>query len=130
MTLLGVMLIGVVTASSAYAVDWPPMTTGWSSSYQPGEVAKGAMAAIEEIAKIMKDLIELAVTLSQPLDQYANKMAGGLAGITIVLAGVRYAATRDPVPAWQSLIEDLAILGIFCSIFLMYATWAPGFYKW
>lgn len=130
LTLLVLMLIGVATASSAYAFDLPSGTSGWSSSYQPGEVAKGAMAAIDEIAKIMKDLIDLAVTLSQPLDQHANKMAGGLAGITVALAGVRYAATRDPVAAWQSLIEDLAILGIFGSIFLMYATWAPGFYKW
>ncbi|MBN3776613.1 type IV secretion system protein [Burkholderia sp. Ac-20345] len=106
------------------------MSSGWSTSYVNGEVSKGAMAAIDEITKILKDLIDLAVELSKTLDKDSDKMAGGLAGITVVLAAARYASTRDSVTAWQSLIEDLAILGIFASVYLAYGRWAPGFYKW
>ncbi|KVK87661.1 type VI secretion protein [Burkholderia ubonensis] len=106
------------------------MTSGWSSSYVAGEVAKGATAAIEEITKIMKDLIDLAVELSKTLDKDSNKMAFGLSVTTVVLASLRFAATRDPIAAWQSLFEDLAILGIFAAVYVAYGKWAPGFYKW
>ncbi|WP_175958017.1 type IV secretion system protein [Burkholderia sp. BCC0405] len=106
------------------------LPSGWSSSYVKGEVAKGATAAIEEITKILNDLIDLAVELSKTLDKDSDKMAGGLAVITLVLAAVRYAATRDPVAAWQSLFEDLAVLGIFAAVYVSYGKWAPGFYKW
>ncbi|AKM45374.1 type VI secretion protein [Burkholderia contaminans] len=106
------------------------MPSGWSSSYVKGEVAKGATAAIEEITKIMKDLIDLAVQISSSLDKDSNKMAFGLAVTTVVLASIRFAATRDPIAAWQSLFEDLAVLGIFAAIYVSYARWAPGFYKW
>lgn len=133
--LLKVLLFAVLVLPAigrAAAPDTPsvPGTSGWSSSYVVGEVAQGAMAAIDEITKLMKDLIDLAVTVSKSLDKDSDKMAGGLAVITIVLASLRFAATKDSVLAWESLLEDLAILGIFTSIYVSYATWAPGFYKW
>lgn len=133
--LLGGLLLGAVvlpTVARAALQDTLTQlgTTGWSSSYVVGEVAKGAMAAIEEITKLMKDLIDLAVTLSKSLDKDSDKMAGGLAIITVTVASLRFAATKDPVAAWGSVFEDLAILGIFASVYLAYGTWAPGFYKW
>nr|WP_249170544.1 type IV secretion system protein [Burkholderia multivorans] len=78
----------------------------------------------------MKDLIDLAVELSKTLDKESNQMAFGLSVTTIVLASLRFAATRDPIAAWQSLFEDLAILGIFAAIYIAYDRWAPGFYRW
>ncbi|MCA8002788.1 MULTISPECIES: type IV secretion system protein [Burkholderia cepacia complex] len=106
------------------------LPSGWSSSYVKGEVAKGATAAIEEITKIMKDLIDLSVEISKSLDKDSDKMAGGLAVITVVVAWIRFAATSDPIAAWQSVFEDLAVLGIFAAIYVSYGKWAPGFYKW
>lgn len=132
--LSGVLLVALVLPVVARASLQDTLTqlgtTGWSSSYVVGEVAKGATAAIEEITKIMKDLIDLAVTVSKSLDKDSDKMAGGLAVITIIVAFIRFAATKDPVAAWGSVFEDLAILGIFASVYLAYGTWAPGFYKW
>lgn len=133
--LLGALLLAVlVLPSLAFAAapdsPTPAGTSGWSSSYVVGEVAQGAMAAIDQITQLMKDLIDLAVTVSKSLDKDSDKMAGGLAVVTIVLAFVRFSATRDPVAAWGSVFEDLAILGIFASVYLAYGTWAPGFYKW
>ncbi|EDT42956.1 type IV secretion system protein [Burkholderia ambifaria] len=128
--LLVALVMPVVARASLQDTLTQLGTTGWSSSYVVGEVAKGATAAIEEITKIMKDLIDLAVTVSKSLDKDSDKMAGGLAGITIAVAFIRFAATKDPVAAWGSVFEDLAILGIFASVYLAYGTWAPGFYKW
>ncbi|WP_186214987.1 type IV secretion system protein [Burkholderia gladioli] len=133
--LLGALLLaGLVLPSLVFAAapdsPAPAGTSGWSSSYVVGEVAQGAMAAIDQITQLMKDLIDLAVTVSKSLDKDSDKMAGGLAVVTIVLAFVRFAATRDPVAAWGSVFEDLAILGVFASVYLAYGTWAPGFYKW
>ncbi|AOJ10048.1 type VI secretion protein [Burkholderia mayonis] len=129
---LFVLILALPTVTRAEMLDGlsQMMSSGWSSSYVNGEVAKGAMAAIEEISAIMTNLIDLAVTVSRSLDKDSDKMAGGLALITVILAGIRFAATRDPIAAWQSLFEDLAILGIFASVYLAYGSWAPGFYKW
>ncbi|MCA7986254.1 type IV secretion system protein [Burkholderia vietnamiensis] len=130
----GLLLIALVLPTVARAALQDTLTqfgtTGWSSSYVVGEVAKGAMAAIEEITKLMTDLIDLAVTVSKSLEKDSDKMAGGLATITIIVAFLRFAATKDPVAAWGSAFEDLAVLGIFASVYLAYGTWAPGFYKW
>lgn len=128
------ILLAFALPTAANASTWEDlknmMPSGWSSSYVKGEVAKGATAAIEEITKLLKDLIDLAVELSKTLDKYSDKMAGGLAVITVVLAWIRFAATRDPVTAWGSVFEDLAILGIFAAVYVSYGKWAPGFYKW
>ncbi|WP_321810305.1 MULTISPECIES: type IV secretion system protein [unclassified Burkholderia] len=127
-----ILALALPTAARAGLMDGlsQAMSSGWSSSYVNGEVAKGATAAIEEISKIMKDLIDLAVEVSKTLDKESNKMAFGLSVTTVVLASLRFAATRDPIAAWQSLFEDLAILGIFAAVYIVYGRWAPGFYKW
>ncbi|MEM5440378.1 type IV secretion system protein, partial [Paraburkholderia diazotrophica] len=39
-------------------------------------------------------------------------------------------ATKDPVMAWVALFEELGTLGIFASIYVGFASWAPNFYKW
>ncbi|TCF99511.1 hypothetical protein BZM27_54900 [Paraburkholderia steynii] len=79
---------------------------------------------------MFRSIMNTAVEASQSIQKESDKFASGLAVITIVLAAVRFAATKDPVMAWVALLEELGILGIFASISVGFASWAPNFYKW
>ncbi len=96
----------------------------------PGEIGKGASLAIGKLDALFDSVIPAAVTASQLIKDDADKFAGGLAVITIVLAAIRFAGTGDPVAAWIALFEELAMLGIFASIYVGYVKAAPGFYNW
>lgn len=95
-----------------------------------GEVAAGAGIAANKLSDLLNAVITTAVQASQSLKGESDKFAGGLGVITIVLAYVRFAATRDPVTAWVDVFEEMAILGIFASIYVAYQNFAPGFYQW
>lgn len=95
-----------------------------------GEVAKGSTDAINKATSFFSSIIPAAVRVSQSLKGEADKFAAGLGVITLVLAFVRYSATRDPVSAWVTVFEELAVLGIFASIYVSYQTFAPGFFGW
>lgn len=100
------------------------------ATVKAGEIANGAAKASAQFASLFNAVIAAAVTASQSLKPEADKFAAGLGLITIVLAFVRYAATRDPVAAWVTVFEELATLGIFASIYVGYQSFAPGFYNW
>jgi hypothetical protein len=106
----------------------PTGTTG--ASYTPGEIGTGSTKALSAITSMFNAVIATAVNASQLVKPEADKLAGGLAVITLVLAFARYAATPHPTMAWLGVFEDLAMLGIFASIYVGYATFAPGFYGW
>lgn len=106
----------------------PTGTTG--ATFQPGEIGKGGAAALSAIGSLFNAVITTAVSASQLVKPEADKLAGGLAVITVVLAFARYAAASHPTQAWMNLFEELGILGIFASIYVGYATFAPGFYGW
>ncbi|MBB5511072.1 type IV secretion system protein [Paraburkholderia atlantica] len=95
-----------------------------------GETAAGNARAIDKITAMFSSIMDTAVSASQSIQQESDKFASGLAVITIVLAAVRFGATKDPVMAWVALFEELGILGIFASIYVGFASWAPNFYKW
>lgn len=106
----------------------PTGTTG--ASYIPGEIGAGSTRALSAITSMFHAVIATAVNASQLVKPEADKLAGGLAVITLVLAFARYAATPHPTMAWLGVFEDIGMLGIFASIYVGYATFAPGFYGW
>ena len=109
----------------------PPTTTATVGDLtKPGEVTKGNANAIKAIDNMFAAVVDAAATASQDIKGEADKFASGLAVITIVLAAVQFAATRDPVMAWVALFEELGVLGIFAAMYVGFETWAPGFYKW
>ena len=105
-------------------------TTTASSYVRQGEVAAGNLRAINKITTLFSTVIDTAVQISQLIRPEADKFAGALGVLTLVLAFVRYAATKDPVFAWLAVFEDIGTLGIFASFYLAFAAWAPGFYRW
>lgn len=105
-------------------------TASDGSTIKPGEIGVGATKAIDKLGTLFSAVIPAAVTTSQLIKDYADKFAGGLAVITIVLAAVRYSGTKDPVSAWIAVFEELAMLGIFASMYVGYVKAAPGFYNW
>jgi hypothetical protein len=115
-------------AGAPTAPTTPTGTTG--TSYTPGEIGAGSTRALSAITSMFNAVIATAVTASQLVKPEADKLAGGLAVITLVLAFARYAATPHPTMAWLGVFEDLGMLGIFASIYVGYATFAPGFYGW
>ncbi|TDN59029.1 type IV secretion system protein [Paraburkholderia sp. BL10I2N1] len=143
-----VLAVAVVIPSGAWAQDValtpdgmpvgtpagqiPPTTPSSNSgaTYQPGEITSGNSQAAAKINSLFSSVITAAATTSQLVKAEADKLAGGLAVITIVLAAARFAATKDPVNAWVVVFEELGTLGIFASIYLAYVTFAPGFYNW
>ncbi|RQN37231.1 hypothetical protein EHZ25_19970 [Paraburkholderia tropica] len=141
---LSAMLVAAVCVASplALADDTTAVAAGTTISpassgnntfgvtVQAGEVAKGANDALTKIQSFFSAIIPAAVTVSQSVKSEADKFAGGLGLITMILAFVRFAATRDPIQAWTDLFEELAILGIFASLYIGYQTFAPGFFGW
>jgi hypothetical protein len=134
-SLVAVVLLALVPiiASPAFADTAAPAAASGTTAnpyVSAGETAAGNVRAIDKITALFSSVINTAVTASQSIQSESDKFASGLAVITIVLAAVRFAATRDPVMAWVALCEELGILGIFASIYVGFASWAPGFYKW
>jgi hypothetical protein len=118
----------VVPASSTPG----PSTSGATAAslVKPGEIGKGTANAMTKINSMFASVISAAADASKSISQESDKFASGLAVLTIVLAAIRFAATKDPVLAWVALFEELGMLGIFASFYIGYATWVPSFYKW
>lgn len=100
------------------------------ATVKAGEVAAGAKSASDEFASLFNSVITTAVQVSQSLKSEADKFAGGLGVITLVMAYVRFSATRDPITAWIDIFEEVGTLGIFASIYVGYQSFAPGFFNW
>ncbi|MCC8397310.1 type IV secretion system protein [Paraburkholderia sp. MMS20-SJTR3] len=105
-------------------------STGTPLSGKDGDWAKGAGDAQRQISGLVGNLIPTAVTVSNKVLKEANKFAWGLGVITLVLAGVRFSGTHNPITAWVGLFEEVAVLGIFVALYLGYTTSAPGFWNW
>ncbi|MEM5440543.1 hypothetical protein AABE10_35925, partial [Paraburkholderia diazotrophica] len=129
-----VLALFAIGASPAFADDAsaPAATSGTAANpyVSAGETAAGNARAIDKITTMFSSIMNTAVEASQSIQKESDKFASGLAVITIVLAAVRFAATKDPVMAWVALFEELGTLGIFASIYVGFASWAPNFYKW
>jgi len=120
-------------ASPAFADAAAPASASGTAAnpyVSAGETAAGNARAIDKITALFSSIMNTAVDASQSIQKESDKFASGLAVITIVLAAVRFAATKDPVMAWVALCEELGILGIFASIYVGFGSWAPNFYKW
>ncbi|CAG4926239.1 type IV secretion system protein [Paraburkholderia gardini] len=140
------LLVGVLSPTTAFADDVPllmpdgnVMPTGTpiptaggnvGATVKAGEIGAGNAKAVDKITALFASIMDTAVTLAAKIKPEADKFASGLAVITIVLAAIRFAATKDPVMAWVAAFEELAILGIFASFYVGYASFAPMFYKW
>ena len=102
----------------------------FSSTIKKGEIAQGNETAMAKLTAMFSAVIPAAVAASQSVKPEADKFAAGLGVITLVLAWVRFAGTRDPVNAWVVAFEELAMLGVFASIYVGYQSFAPGFFGW
>lgn len=100
------------------------------ATVKAGEVAKGAKMASDQFTALFNSVIATAVQASQSLKSQADKFAGGLGVITLVMTFVRFSATRDPISAWVDAFEEVATLGIFASIYIGYQSFAPGLFNW
>ncbi|BCZ85483.1 hypothetical protein PTKU64_91580 (plasmid) [Paraburkholderia terrae] len=101
-----------------------------SSYVKPGEFSAGSKQAMDKITALFSSVMDTAVEISKQIKPEADKFAGGLGVITLILAAIRFAATRDPVMAWLAFFEEVAVLGIFASFYIEFAQFGPGFYKW
>jgi TrbL/VirB6 plasmid conjugal transfer protein len=117
-------------AATGTAGSTASAATATAAISKPGELGQGSRDAVTQVASLLNNLIPAAVALSQKVLPEANKFAWGLAAITIVLAGVRFAGTHHPVSAWISVFEEIAVLGIFVALYLGYTTSAAGFWNW
>lgn len=115
------------TAVTSTATSTSSTTTSIGTA-QPGELATGLNQGTTEINTILDQVITQGVTISSSLKTYADGFAGALAAITIVLAGIRFAGTHNPINAWIALFEEIGMLGIFAGFYVSYTTLAPGFY--
>ena len=132
LVVLSLLALVTVIAPPAFADTAAPAAARGTTAnpyVSAGETAAGTPARSTEITALFSSIMNTAVAASQSIQQESDKFASGLAVITIVLAAVRFAATKDPVMAWVALFEELGIR-IFASIYVGFASWAPNFYKW
>lgn len=101
-----------------------------ASAGQPGDIGAGIMKTLRKLNAMRSSLIQAAASLSQTTVEDANKIAFGLGVITLVLAGLRFAATSDPVSAWTDLFETFLVLGIFASLYASYTSFSSGLFLW
>jgi hypothetical protein len=132
MAILAVVLGLAFSSSTVFAQASAAVGASGASTptYAPGEIGTGSKDATAKLKEVITGVIPSAANLSQTIRPEADKLAGGLAVITLVLAFVRFAASHHPATAWANLFEELAVLGIFASIYLGYVTFAPAFYYW
>lgn len=128
--LLAALFIGAPAGAFADDSASSASTTSASAYVKPGEIAQGNQRAMDKITALFSSVMNTAVDASNQIKPESDKFAFGLAVITVVLAAVRFAATKDPVVAWVALFEELGVLGIFAACYVGFAQWAPGFYKW
>ena len=97
---------------------------------QPGSIGESLKSWLSQFESFRTGLIGGATTLSRSLTPDADKIAFGLAVITLTLAGIRFAATSQPVAAWTEVFETLLMLGIFASLYTGYDKFGPGIYEY
>lgn len=101
-----------------------------ASAGLPGDVGAGIQKTLNKMDGLTRGLINGATAISDRIKGDADKVAFGLGVIALVLAGLRWAATNDPVAAWTDFIEAIMILGIFASLYVSYSTFAPSIFTW
>ncbi|KAI3602993.1 hypothetical protein D8I24_3171 (plasmid) [Cupriavidus necator H850] len=101
-----------------------------ASAGRPGDISAGIKKTLDKLNGMRNGLIQSAASLSQTTVDDANKIAFGLGVITLVLAGLRFASTSDPVTAWTDLFETFLVLGIFASLYASYTSFSSGLFLW
>lgn len=101
-----------------------------SFSGPKGTIAESLKSWVGQFESFRSGLIASATPLSQTIRSETDKVAYGLALITLTLAGIRFAATNDPTTAWTDIFEAFMLLGIFAGIYLGYDKFAPGIFDW
>ena len=107
------------------AASTPPSFAG-----PRGSIAESLKSWLSQFDSFRTGLIDGATSLSRTIRPETNKVAFGLAIVTITLAGIRFAATSDPLAAWSDFFDAVLVLGIFASIYAGYETFAPGIFDW
>lgn len=112
-------------SQSVESAQTPPSFSG-----PTGTVAESLKSWIGQFDSFRTGLIGGATSLSQSIRSETDKVAYGLALITLTLAAIRFAATNDPTSAWNDILETIMVLGILASIYVGYSQFAPGIYDW
>ncbi len=95
-----------------------------------GSIAESIQSWLGQFQSFRVGLIAGAKDLSRTLTPHTDKIAFGLGVITLTLAGIRFAATADPVSAWTDFFEGILVLGIFASLYTGYDKFGPGVYEY
>jgi len=116
----------LMTASQAEeSTKTPPSFSG-----EKGTIAESLKSWVGQFDAFRSGLIASATPLSQTIRSETDKVAYGLALITLTLAGIRFAATNDPTTAWTDIFEAFMLLGIFAAIYAGFDKFAPGIFEW
>lgn len=97
---------------------------------QPGTIGEAFSNFLKKFSDFTPNLITGATALSTTVRPEADKIAFGLAVITLTFAALRFAVTNDPATAWTELLEAILVLGIFAALYSGYTQFGPGIYNW
>jgi TrbL/VirB6 plasmid conjugal transfer protein len=132
---------GGTTPSSSTSTGTAATSTAASSTTATGATGNGLATSGTSIStaltngqsqwqSITSSILTTAATGANTLSTESDKLAYGLAVITIVLAGIEFAGTHHPTGAWVKLFETLGGLGFFAGTYTGYSTAGPGLYNW
>jgi TrbL/VirB6 plasmid conjugal transfer protein len=120
------------TAATAAAASGASETgaTGTGLATSGTSISSALTSGQTEWQSVTSSIITTATTGANTLSTESDKLAYGLAVITIVLAAVEFAGTSHPTSAWVKLFEQLGGLGFFAGTYTAYSTAGPGLYNW
>nr|WP_315597416.1 type IV secretion system protein [uncultured Cupriavidus sp.] len=97
---------------------------------QPGSIGEAFSNFLNKFGDFTPNLITGATALSTTVRPEADKIAFGLAVITLTFAALRFAGTSDPTSAWTDLLETVLVIGVFAALYSGYTQFGPGIYNW
>ncbi|CAE6963061.1 type IV secretion system protein [Paraburkholderia domus] len=115
------------TATPAASADG---ATGVGFAITPQDVTNAFIAISNQVQQVSQSIIGIAVSTTSTLNSESDKISGGLAVLVVVLTFAEFAGTHHPVGAWVKVFMNLMVLGMFATVYVGYATAAPGFYNW
>lgn len=110
----------------------PAGSTANTANFAPaaGSVGEALSSTVKELLALRDGLLDGGVALARTTSNEAGKFASGLAVISLVIAGIRFTAHKNPIGAWVELIETLTVMGIFAALYLGFDSFGPSIFKW
>ncbi|WP_316157711.1 type IV secretion system protein [Cupriavidus sp. BIC8F] len=95
-----------------------------------GSTGEALSSTVRELLALRDGLLDSGIAISRTTAPEAGKFAWALTVLTLVIAGFRFTAHRNPVGAWVEFIESLTVLGIFAAMYLSFDSFGTGIFKW